>query len=228
MRARLLHPSFFTSEQVCSLSFPERILFEGLWCMADRNGNLEDRPRLIKRDIFPFDPFTTEDIAVMIDNICQAKDDEGEGLAIRYTVGMKFYLHLPGFKRQQRVHPREAKSRIPDYPGQTSANPLQALAEMAAGSNGQTLANQRQSKDNPRQEKSVGSGSGSGIEAEAEADTEAEAEAEAVRATSSALLAKAGGGAPVADISTSPRAEGRSDDELLAIVERLKRVKGDA
>jgi hypothetical protein len=32
-----------------------RLLFTGLWCLADREGRLEDRPAEIKAEIFSYD-----------------------------------------------------------------------------------------------------------------------------------------------------------------------------
>ena len=53
MRARNLKPGFFKNECLLSLSPLHRLLFAGLWCMADRNGILEDRPAKIKIEVKP-------------------------------------------------------------------------------------------------------------------------------------------------------------------------------
>ena len=37
----------------CSMS--ARLLFVGLWTIADRNGRLEDRPKRIRAELFPYD-----------------------------------------------------------------------------------------------------------------------------------------------------------------------------
>ena len=42
-RARLLKPGFFTNEDLCELPAFGRLLFAGLWTIADREGRLEDR-----------------------------------------------------------------------------------------------------------------------------------------------------------------------------------------
>ena len=55
MRARNLKPGFFKNEDLAELPFEGRLLFAGLWCLADREGRLEDRPKRIKAEIFAFD-----------------------------------------------------------------------------------------------------------------------------------------------------------------------------
>ena len=44
MRTRLLKPGFFMNEELARLPVRARLLFAGLWCLADREGRLEDRP----------------------------------------------------------------------------------------------------------------------------------------------------------------------------------------
>ena len=54
-RARNIKPSFFHNEELVELPFEVRLLFVGLWTLADRAGRLEDRPKRIKMAIFPAD-----------------------------------------------------------------------------------------------------------------------------------------------------------------------------
>ncbi len=54
-RTRQISPKFFKHEDLCALSPLHRLLFEGMWCEADREGRLEDRPRRLKAEILPFD-----------------------------------------------------------------------------------------------------------------------------------------------------------------------------
>ena len=50
-RARNLKPSFFTNDKLAELHPLGRLLFAGLWTIADREGRLEDRPKRIKTDV---------------------------------------------------------------------------------------------------------------------------------------------------------------------------------
>ena len=48
MRIRTIKPGFFTDRKVRSLKFHERLLFQGLWLMADDEGRLEEDHAVIK------------------------------------------------------------------------------------------------------------------------------------------------------------------------------------
>ena len=54
-RARNIKPGFFRNADLVELSFEARLLFIGLWTIADRMGRLEDRPKQIKMELFPAD-----------------------------------------------------------------------------------------------------------------------------------------------------------------------------
>jgi hypothetical protein len=54
-RTRSIKPGFFTNEILGSLPYQDRLLFAGLWCLADREGRLEDRPARIRAELFPYD-----------------------------------------------------------------------------------------------------------------------------------------------------------------------------
>ena len=104
MRARNIKPDFFLNEKLAEVSPHERLLFIGLWCLADREGRLEDRPKRIRAAVFPY-----EDVEVdsMLNRLHQA------GLAIRYEVDQDQYIALPNFLKHQSPHSREMASVIP-------------------------------------------------------------------------------------------------------------------
>lgn len=108
MRARELKPGFFTNEILASLPFEVRILFAGLWCAADRCGRLEDRPRRIQAEIFPYDQ--TLDVDAMLWKLEEA------WFIYRYTVQGSQYIQIAAFFRHQRPHPKEKESIIPPLP----------------------------------------------------------------------------------------------------------------
>lgn len=119
-RVRNLDPGFFTNEELVELPFEYRLLFAGLWTLADREGRLEDRPKRIRMELFPCDP-------VDCDAGIQALHDAG--LVVRYRVDGAAYLLIPKFHDHQRPHPRETPSRIPAYQGAPQA--VQGDAEEA-------------------------------------------------------------------------------------------------
>lgn len=123
-RARTLVPAFFTDERVVSVSFAARLLFQGLWTEADREGRLEDKPLTLKMRLFPAD---TVDCAALLEELVQA------GLIVRYSVEARPLLLVPKFKEHQHVHPKEAPSKLPP-PSMHDAKP--AMHEVKARENG--------------------------------------------------------------------------------------------
>ena len=103
-RARLLKPGFFTNDDLVELNFATRLLFAGLWTIADRRGRLEDRPRRIKIELFPADD-------VDVDAMLQALT--GHGFIHRYTVGSQMLIHVRSFPKHQTPHHREPESTLP-------------------------------------------------------------------------------------------------------------------
>lgn len=115
MRSRNVKPGLFKNEDLAEMGSDTMILFEGLWCLADREGRLEDRPKRIKAEVFPYrepDPGVDEALS----RLCQG------GFINRYEVGGNRYIHVINFLKHQNPHPRESKSIIPapyekDIPG---------------------------------------------------------------------------------------------------------------
>jgi hypothetical protein len=77
MRARLLKPGLFLNERLAEVSPLGRLLFPALWCLADREGRLEDRPKRIKAEALPYD---NADISALLDEL------EAGGFIRRYEV----------------------------------------------------------------------------------------------------------------------------------------------
>jgi len=106
MRARNIKPGFFKNEELSECSFPARLLFPGLWMLADREGRLEYRPKRIKAEIFPFD---SVDVAALISELVT------HGLVKVYSVDGASYLWIVKFTEHQRPHQNESASTIPCY-----------------------------------------------------------------------------------------------------------------
>jgi hypothetical protein len=109
MRNRDINPKYFVDEDLAKCSFPARILFAGLWCAADREGRLEDRPGRLKGEIFPHDPFTIAEVDGFLDELARHH-------IRRYEVDGKKYIQIRNFLRFQKIHPREQQSQIPPEP----------------------------------------------------------------------------------------------------------------
>ena len=107
-RARNIKPGFFKNELLAEMPPETRLLFMGLWCLADREGRFEDRPKKIKMELFPCDSFSIEDSLALL-----AKD----GFLLRYEVDGKRYAQVVNFTKHQMPHHKEVPSDIPAPPG---------------------------------------------------------------------------------------------------------------
>lgn len=103
-RIRTIKPQFFTSDTIGDLSPLVRLLFVGLWCLADRGGRLEDRPRRIKAELLPYDEANADDLLTAL---AHAK------LIIRYEAQDAKYIQIVNFSKHQHCHVNEPFSTIP-------------------------------------------------------------------------------------------------------------------
>lgn len=108
-RARNIKPGFFTNEDLVELDFATRLLFAGLWTVADREGRLQDRPKKIKIDVFPADNL---DIDAMLQCL------HGAGFIVRYEVNGVRYIQIRNWTKHQNPHHTERASEIPGQDGE--------------------------------------------------------------------------------------------------------------
>lgn len=104
-RTRDIRPGFFKNEDLGECQPLARLLFAGLWCHADREGKLEDRPKRLKSEILPYDNCDCDEL--LNELACF-------GFLIRYEYQGKKYIKITGFEDNQRIHPKEQPSLIPD------------------------------------------------------------------------------------------------------------------
>lgn len=102
-RARNIKPGFFKNERLVELPFSTRLLFAGLWTLADREGRLEDRPKRVKMEIFPADN-------VDVDKALQELHDAG--FVLRYQNEAGRFVQILAFKTHQTPHYSEKPSLI--------------------------------------------------------------------------------------------------------------------
>jgi len=103
-RARNIKPSFFKNENLAELPFSTRLLFIGLWMLADREGRLEDRPKRIKMEVFPGDDCNVEKGLTEL---------HASGFIHRYDIDGHRYIEVCAFLKHQNPHFREPPSTIP-------------------------------------------------------------------------------------------------------------------
>lgn len=105
-RSRNIKPGFFTNDELAECSPYARILFAGLWTIADKEGRLDDRPKKVKALVLPFDN-------VDCDELLQQLHDRK--FIQRYQVQDGAYIQITNWKKHQNPHCKEAPSEIPEY-----------------------------------------------------------------------------------------------------------------
>ena len=116
-RTRSIKPGFFKSDELAECHPLARILFAGLWTIADRDGRCEYRPKFIKAECLPYDDCKIE---ALLDELA------GRGFIRIYEVDGKRYLDIPTFGAHQNPHPKEQNRNIPANPCKTTASKLLA------------------------------------------------------------------------------------------------------
>lgn len=99
-RSRNIKPSFFTNDAVAENDPLGRLLFIGLWTIADFKGELEWRPKRIKAQILPYDECDIVKLAINLDK---------SGFIRFYSVQGKSYVHIVNFTKHQNPHINEER-----------------------------------------------------------------------------------------------------------------------
>lgn len=120
MRSRNLKPGIFKNELLAPADPLYTVIFEGLWCMADREGRLDDKPVKIHIEVNPCRPFETTErsLAWLAEN----------GFILRYEVGQSRYIQVITFKDHQNPHQKETASKIPAPESSTGNAPVESGA----------------------------------------------------------------------------------------------------
>jgi hypothetical protein len=115
-----LKPDFFEDEDLAEFPFWVRILFEGLWCHADKEGRLQDRPLRLKAQIFPYDKKIDVDQGLSL--LAQPKKHSPlhHPFIVRYEVGGEKYIQILSWDRHQSPHHTERDSEIPSFNGEVT------------------------------------------------------------------------------------------------------------
>lgn len=112
-RIRYLKPDFFSDEDIGQLPFEVRLLYQGLWVHADKEGRLQDRPVSLKAKIFPYDEV---DIEAGLRRLEQPKKYSLQPFIHRYTSDGFSYIQIISWKNHQKPHHTEKDSEIPPPP----------------------------------------------------------------------------------------------------------------
>lgn len=107
-RARNIKPGLFSNELLVELPAFDRLAFIGLWCLADREGRLEDRVKRIKIELFPCDDYDVEEGLARL---------AAAGFISRYQVSGFSVIEITNFQKHQSPHGTEKDSALPDING---------------------------------------------------------------------------------------------------------------
>lgn len=103
-RARNIKPGFFVNDELAELPVEARLLFIGLWTIADRSGRFEDRPKKVKGLVCPFDDWNVNELLELLHK---------SKFITRYSVGECKYIQVNNFDKHQNPHCKEPESTIP-------------------------------------------------------------------------------------------------------------------
>lgn len=106
-RARNIKPGFFLNEDLAELPFEYRLLFIGLWTIADKDGRLEHRPKRIKMALFPADDVNITEGLALLNRYC---------FVDLYEVDSIQYVQITNWHKHQSPHHTEKQSTIPPPP----------------------------------------------------------------------------------------------------------------
>jgi hypothetical protein len=105
---RSIKPEFWADEDLAALPRDARLLYVGLWNLADEHGRLRGDPRYVKGQIFPYDDDLS---AVAVDELLTYLSDAKK--VVRYKVDGGRYLFLPNLAKHQRLDADKVPSRLP-------------------------------------------------------------------------------------------------------------------
>ncbi len=103
-RSRNIKPGFFVNIELGELEPIARLLFIGLWTIADREGRLKDQPKKIKIQVLPYDDCD-------IDKLLNQLQDKG--FILRYEAENCPCIQIINFNKHQNPHIKEQASELP-------------------------------------------------------------------------------------------------------------------
>lgn len=117
-RARNIKHGFFTNDDLAEIDPIGRLLFIGLWTLADYKGDLKWKSKRIKAQLLPYDECDVEALAINLDK---------SGFIQFYSDGDNLYVRVVNFVKHQNPHKNERStgSDVPAY-----SNELRQLVDL--------------------------------------------------------------------------------------------------
>jgi hypothetical protein len=107
-RSRNIKPAFFDNDELAELPPLARLLFIGMWTIADFKGDFEWREKRVKAKLLPYDNCDIKKLAINLDN---------SGFIRFYSDGGVIYCNVVNFGAHQNPHKNEKDkgSDIPEF-----------------------------------------------------------------------------------------------------------------
>jgi hypothetical protein len=110
-RQRTLKPEFWADDALAELTRDARLLYIGLWNLADEQGRARGDARYVKGQLFPYDDdLSAAAVDALLDDLAKAKKVQ------RYRSDGGSYLFLPNLGKHQRLEPDKTPSKLPAPP----------------------------------------------------------------------------------------------------------------
>lgn len=103
-RARNIKPGLFVNDELAEVEPLGRLLFIGLWTIADREGRLKDKPKRIKTQTLPYDDCNIDDLLNQL---------QEHGFIMRYEANGCKCIQILNFNKHQNPHHQEKDSELP-------------------------------------------------------------------------------------------------------------------
>jgi hypothetical protein len=112
-RIRSVKPEFWDDQELAEqVSRDARLLYIGLWNLADEHGRLRGDSRFIRGRVFPYDDdLEIDDVTMLIAELVLA------GKVLPYRTDSGIYLFLPNLGKHQRLEGDKVASKLPDPQG---------------------------------------------------------------------------------------------------------------
>ncbi len=105
-RSRNIKPGFFTNDVLGELPALTRLLFAGLWVIADREGRIEDRPKKIRAEVLPYDQCDADEMLNALEKSGFIRRYEQDGIKV---------IQVLAWSLHQNPHVKEAPSTLPAF-----------------------------------------------------------------------------------------------------------------
>jgi hypothetical protein len=104
---RSIQGIIFNNDAMGELPPLTRLLFAGLWCLADDKGRTEDKPRKLKKIIMGYDDVSTGDIDEMLQSLHDKR------FIVRYSTNGSNYIQVNNFSKYNNPILLRKQSQIP-------------------------------------------------------------------------------------------------------------------